>query len=222
VAFQKLTRAGIPGDLLWRYLWGLAWLKKSSAKQKSPWYALPGLPPHSLRRFPDRVRRMAAEIEDVDKKIRSDKVYGPTVAYLLLFLAEAIPGAEYELRGNGGVLRGGGTGMRSVPVALARGVLQRQAELPQLVELPKLLRFYADYVEVVDRLVAHHAPKGASLLKAMTPIELVETVKKLTGKPHTNDIATLLEAAYYAVGINEGVDPRNLKMLYRRRVPRKK
>jgi hypothetical protein len=69
---------------------------------------------------------------------------------------------------------------------------------------------------------SHHAPKGASLLKAMMPIKLVETVKKLTGKPHTNDIATLLEAAYYAVGINEGVDPRNLKMLYRRRVPRKK
>jgi hypothetical protein len=165
---------------------------------------------------------MADEIEGVDKKIRSDKVYGSTVDLLLLFLAGAIPGAECELRGNGEALQEVGARIRSVPAALARGILQKRAELSKLAELPKLLRLYADYIEAVDRLVAHHAPKGASLLKAMMPIELVEVVMKLTGKPHTQDIATLLEAAYYAVGINEDVDPRNLKTLYRRRVSSKK
>jgi hypothetical protein len=50
--FQKLTDAGLNENLLWRHLWGLAWLKKASAKQKSPWYALTALPPRTFAALP--------------------------------------------------------------------------------------------------------------------------------------------------------------------------
>jgi hypothetical protein len=219
-AFQKLTQGGIPEELLWRHLWGLAWLQKACRNQKSP--SLPGLLPRTLRRFPDRVRRMADEIEGVDRKIRNDSWYCGTVACLPVLLAGALPGAEYELRGDGKVIRDIGTEIRSVPAALARGVLQKYAEIPKLTELPRLLRLYANYLEVVDRLTAHGAPKGAATLGATMPLELVEMVKKNTGQPHINDIATLLEAAYYGVGIDKDVDPHNLTMLYRRRISQKK
>jgi hypothetical protein len=165
---------------------------------------------------------MADEIDGVDKKIRSDRVYGPTVVLLPLLLAGAIPGAEYELRGDGEVLREVGTGIRSVPVALARGILKRRGELPKVAELPKVLRFYADYIEVVDRLVAHHAPKGAALLKAMMPLELIRAAKVQTGRYFRDEIATLLEAANFALGVDKTVDARNLKMQHWRRASSKK
>jgi hypothetical protein len=221
-AYQKLTDAGFDKDLLWRQLWGLAQLKKAPRRQASNWYALPGIPLHTLRRFPDRLRRLAKEIEQVDAKIRSDKAYDLTVQFLPLFLAGSIPGAQIELRGDGKKLRDVGTGIRGIPVALARAVLHRRAELSKPPELPGLLRFYADYIDVVSRLTAHYAPKAPALLNAMMPLEMIEAANKMTRKPHANEIATLLEAAYSAVGFNETVDPHNLMMQHRRRVPRKK
>jgi hypothetical protein len=223
-ALRKLSDAGFGADLLWRHLWGLASLKKAPGNRRFRWYALPGLPPHTLRRFPDRVRRMSDEIERMDEKMRSDRAaYGATVHFLPLFLAGAIPGAKTELSIDGNVLRDVGTGTRSLPAARARNLLHRLDELPKLAALPKLLRFYADYIEVVSKLAAHHASKAPALLNAMMPIELMEAVKKQTGKPHTADIAALLQAAYFALsGIEETVDPRNLKMQYRRRNSPKK
>jgi hypothetical protein len=222
LAFQKLTGAGLDEDLLWRHLWGLAWLRNAASNDKSLWYALPGLPAHTLRRFPDQVRSMAAAIEQVDAGMRANKAYGLTVQFLPLFLGGALPGAEIELSAGGEVFREVGTGVRGVPAARARNLLQKQAELPKLAGLPNLLRLYADYVEVVSKLTAHHAPRGAATFRAMMPLELIEAVKAVTGKPLLSATATLLEAAYFAVGINETVDPRNLKMQYRRRVSRKK
>jgi len=216
-AFQKLTGAGVDQDLLWRRLWGLAWAKAVAGRQISPWYKLPGLPPHRLRRFPGRVRRMAEEIERTDSRIRADKGYGPTVAFLPFFLAGAIPGAKAKIRVDGKLLREIGTGKRTVPASLARGVLHRHAELPKLADLPNLLRLYADFIEVVDRFVAHHAPRGAALMEAMMPLELAELVKEQTGSHRWSEVATLLTAAYQANGCNATVDPRALKMQYSRR-----
>jgi hypothetical protein len=217
---EKLSNAGFGADLLWRHLWGLASLKKAAGKKSSHWYAIPGLPPHTLRRFPDRVRRMADEIETVGKRIQSNEVYGLTAQLLPLFLAAAIPNAHIEFPISGEVLREIGTRKRAVPAALARGVLQRHGELPKLVELPKLLRLYADYIEIVSKLTAHDAPKGAALLNAM-PLELIEAAKMLTGKPHWDVVATLLTAAYAAVGSNTIVDSKSLQMQHSRRSRKK-
>jgi hypothetical protein len=101
-------------------------------------------------------------------------------------------------------------------------VLHRHAEIPKLAQLPGLLRFYADYVEAVSKLVAHDAPKASTFLKARMPLELIELVKKTTGKPHYEEISTLLTAANFASGLNHVVvDPRNLKEQYSRRSRKK-
>jgi hypothetical protein len=221
-ALRKLKIWGFPEHLLWRQLWGLAWLKKTPSSQNSNWYALPGISSHSLRRFPNQVRRLAKEIELVHAKIRSDKAHSLTMQFLPFFLSTAIPGARIEFRCGADVVRDVGTEIQTIPPALARKLLRTQAELPKLAEVPSLLRLYADYIEAVSRFTAHHASKAPALLNAMMPLELIESAKKFTGKPRANEIAALLDAAYSAVGINKIVDPRNLMMQYSRRVSRKK
>jgi hypothetical protein len=221
-AFQKLTGEGFDEDLLWWHLWGLASLKKATQNRKSRWYAVSGLAPYALRRFPKRIRSMANEIERVDGKIQSNTTYRLTSQLLPLFLAGTIPGAEIEVHDSGDVIREVGTASRAIPAALARRLLHRQADLRKLVELPNLLRLYADYLEALRKLVGHNAPEAAALVKGMMPLQLIRDTKDLTGRPFFSQIATLLEAAYFALGIDEIVDPHNLQMQYRRLVSRKR
>lgn len=219
---EKLSGAGFPEELLWQQLWGLAFLKKARGARTLQWYALPGTAPHTLRRFPRRMRNLAKEIESMDAKIRTHQVYGLIIQFLPSLLASAIPGAQIDLRIGGDVVTDVGKGIRSLPVDRARDLLHKHAEFPKLSELPKLLRFYADYIEAVAKLTAHHAPKAPRFLKAMMQLEVIKVAKTLTGKFHANEIATLLEAAYSAIGVPEVVDPRNLKMQYSRRTFHKK
>lgn len=221
-AFEKVTGAGFDKDLLWRHLWGLAHLKKATANQKPSWYALPGLPLHTLRRFPQKVRDMADQIGQLGQQIQSDGAYGMTVNFLPLVLAGTIPGTSIEWSADGHVGREVGIGVRGVQADRARNLLRRHGELPKLAELPDLLRLYADYIDVVSKLTAHHAPKGAALLEAMMPLELIHAAKAQTGRYFIDEIATVLTAAYSAVGSQETVDPRNLKMQHWRRLARKK
>ena len=119
---------------------------------------------------------------------------------------------------HGDILRGIGVGAPGISVDRARDLLNRLDELPKLDELPGLLRFYADYIEMVCKLTARGASRGTVTLRAMMPLELFETIQKktVTSKPRWDDIATLLQAAYSAVGIRETVDPKALQMQYRR------
>lgn len=164
---------------------------------------------------------MADEIANVDKRMRSDRSYAATAQCLPLFLADAIPGARYKLQAGADVFQEVGTGTGAFRADRARELLHRMSELPKLDQLPKLLRFYADYFEAVSKLTPHHASKAPPLLKAMMPLELIEAVKTVTGKPHWNEIATLLTAAYQAGGCDVTVDPRSFKMQYRRRSNKK-
>ena len=44
-----------------------------------------------------------------------------------------------------------------VPATLARRISEARADLPELIELPKLLRLYADHLEAVCKFTAYHA-----------------------------------------------------------------
>jgi hypothetical protein len=167
------------------------------------------------------VRSWANEIETIEKRFRSDRVYGATIHFLPLYLAETIPNASVELSLGGEVVREVGAAKRTVPPALARSVLQRHAEIPKLAQLPGLLRFYAEYVEVVCKLTAHHASKALTFLDGAMRLELIQTVKQATGKPHFEEIATLLTAANHALRLNKIIDPRNLREQYSRRSSQK-
>jgi hypothetical protein len=108
-----------------------------------------------------------------------------------------------------------------VPEALARRVLEGRTDLPKLIELPKLLRLYADHLEAVSRFTAHHAPKAPKRFRADLEFALVKYVK--TGRRHLPEIATLFEAAaFIARASNEVIDARNLRMRYSRHSRRKK
>ena len=219
-AFKKVTSEGLHEDMLWRHLWGLANLAKSSGK-KTAWYALPGLAPHTLRRFPARVRSWAGEIDAIDRRLRSSSAYGATVALLPVYLAGAIPNSQVAIRIGRETIQEIGAVKRTVPAALARSVLQRHADIPKLADLPGLLRFYADYMDAVVKLTAHHSSKAPAFLDAAMPLELIEAVKQATGKPHYDEIATLLTAANHALGLNKIIDPRNLREQYSRRSRKK-
>jgi hypothetical protein len=85
-AFDKLANAGFDKRSLWDWLWRLARANRdfTSARKRAPrrWYALHGYPPHTLRRFPDRLRRTAEEIEKLNARIQSDGVFRAAVEFL--------------------------------------------------------------------------------------------------------------------------------------------
>jgi hypothetical protein len=197
-AFERLSNSGFPEDLLWRWLWGLAQSKRSftTARKRAPrkWYALPTFPPHKLRRFPDRVRGLAEEIKSLNEAIQSDGVYR-AARELLRDAAKGIAGASPD---------------------------SMRAELYKLDKLPALLRSYADSIAATDRLVAYCAPKAPARFEAVVEPKLAEAVRKLTGKPHFEEVSSLLTAAYSAVGCEESLDTKVLQMRHSRRRSRKK
>jgi hypothetical protein len=148
------------------------------------WYVLPGFPPHKLRRFPDRLLRMADDIEKLNKRIQSDGVFRAAVELLPVAAKATVPES-------------------------------RNIELRGLDKLPELMRHYGDYIAALDRLVALFAPKAVTRDKAMR-VELAEAARKLTGKPHYEEVAALLTAAYAALGSDEIVDSRALQMQHMR------
>ena len=200
--------------MLWQHLWGLAWLAKNDTKQKSsPWYALPGFPPHTLRRLPERVRSMAEVIEGLDGKIRSNQPYKEISQLLAFFLCSAIPKAEIEVRrGDNVLLQSVGTETRAISADSARNLLERLEKLPNLADLPNLLRLYADYVEALSKITAFYGSKGGKLLGRNMPHELVAFVEVSTGEPQWDKVTTLLNASYQAVGCDLEVDSKALGM----------
>jgi hypothetical protein len=196
VAFQKITRVGVKADLIWKMLWQLA-----HRTVESNWYSVPGLPLYYLTRFPKRVRRWAKDIENVSRKMQLSNAYGRTISSLPTFLDFKV---GYRLP-------------RVVPATLARRISEARADLPELIELPKLLRLYADHLEAVCRFTAYHASKARTLSRNNLEFALIEHVKRVTGKPYFLQIATLLAAAYHALGSPEIVDDHNLRIRYHRR-----
>lgn len=196
VAFEKVSNSGFSEELLWRWLWLLAQMKRSfmSAHRRAPrkWYALRAFPLHKLRRFPDRVSGLAEEIERLNEAIQSDGIY--RAAHELLPVAAKAVGASPD---------------------------SMRAELHKLDELPALLRSYADSIAVIDRLVVHYAPKAPGRVQAVE-LKLAEAARKHTGKPHFEEVSSLLTAAYSAVGCEESVDMKALQMRHSRRASRKK
>src|SRR6516225_7965488 len=196
VAFQKITRVGVKADFIWKMLWQLA-----HRTVESNWYSVPGLPLYYLTRFPKRVRRWAKDIENVSRKMQLSNAYGRTISSLPTFLD----------------LQVGNRLPSVVPATLARRILEARADLPELIELPKLLRLYADQLEAVCKVTDYHASKAAALSRSNLEFALIGQVKRVTGKPYFLQVARLLTAAYYAIGSPEIVDAHNLSERYYRR-----
>jgi hypothetical protein len=200
LAFASVAGARLNEELFWKMLWEFGCRKDDGESEASRWYSLSGVALHTLRRLPNRVRGWAAEIEGLERQIRSNRAYGHSHASLAQFLESQV----------------GNTSASGVPKNLARSILKSRADLPKLTELPSLLRLYADQLEAVCKFTARHAPKAPARFKANLEFALIEYVKLMTGRPHTPEIATLLTGAYHAQGSNEIVDAHNLTMRYNR------
>jgi hypothetical protein len=196
VAFQEIERAGVKPELIWKMLWEIA-----HSTVESNWYSVSGLPLHYLTRFPKRVRGWAKDIESVSRKMQLNNAHGQTISSLPTFLG----------------LQVGSRLPNVVPATLARRILEARADLPGLIELPKLLRLYADHLEAVCKFTAYHAYEARVLSRSNLEFALIEHVKRATGKPYFLQIARLLTAAYYALGSPEIVDDHNLRRRYYRR-----
>jgi hypothetical protein len=214
LALEKVTGAGLNKKLVWLELWEMTRPADESRPRAIQWQSIPGLPLHALRRFPSQVRSWADKVQLVGERIRSNEAYGHLAHShsLRLFLESQVGGknmAELSIA------------KRVVREAPMRSILERCAELPKLAELPSLLRFYADYIEVVCKLTAHHAPKAQARFKTMLLMEFIDNVKRLRGSPQIPEIATLLTAAYHAHDSGKIVDAHNLSMQYSRHTRRK-
>lgn len=102
-----------------------------------------------------------------------------------------------------------------------RGIIPRlpgEATTDELARLPKLLREYAFDLAVT----AGFNPKIQATINRLIPhtfrCQLVEHVEKITGRPHYEDVATLLTAALHADGQEKDVTPESLRA-YRSRHP---
>jgi hypothetical protein len=196
VAFQKIGRAGVKPELIWKTLWEAA-----HSTVESNWYSVPGLPLHYLTRFPKRVRSWAKDIESVSRKMQLNNAYSQTISSLPTFLD----------------LQVGSRLPNVVPTTLARRILEARADLPELIELPEFLRLYADHLEAVCKFTVYHASKARALSRSNLEFALIGQVKRVTGKPYFLQIARLLTAAYHAIGSPEIVDDHSLRRRFHRR-----
>jgi hypothetical protein len=157
---------------------------------------------YTLRDFPDQVRAWAKQIKRLGEAMAANEAYSFRTP-----LALAVE-LEYKI----------GPASNLVPDHVTRNLLGSRAELPKLDQLPALLVLYADYIEAVHNLTAKLAPKAATRYKAEAIDALIGNVRRATGKPHFEDIATLLTAAYAACGSNAVVSAGSLKgRQYRRK-----
>ena len=85
LAFASVAGARLNEELFWKMLWELGCRRDDGESEASRWYSLSGLPLHTLRRLPRRVRSWAAEIEGLQRQILSNRAYGHTAASLTLF-----------------------------------------------------------------------------------------------------------------------------------------
>jgi hypothetical protein len=76
-AFAKIKTSKLNQDLVWGLLWDLACREEESRLPANQWYVMKGLPLHTMRRFPNRVRDWAKEIEMVSGGIQSAYGYSP-------------------------------------------------------------------------------------------------------------------------------------------------
>jgi hypothetical protein len=82
-------------------------------------------------------------------------------------------------------------------------------------QLPRILREYSDYLQLVLRILRRRdfpLPSRQQLLR----IRLLEIVRCATGKPNYAPIADLLTAALHATGQQKTVEPDQLKLEYHR------
>ena len=190
---EELISKGLNEDALWRHLWGLAWLAKKRAQKRPPIdAALPGSPPHTLRRFPQKVRRMADEIENLERKMQSNQFYATVTEFLPLFLTPKTA-AEFSVR-DGLELE------------------DRQERVSRLAQLPTSLRAYADDLATRVKMAAQYGRMDLS--RRVWPVQFFRFVEACTGKPHWPEVTTLLNASYQAIGCDDlQVDQKALAML---------
>jgi hypothetical protein len=116
----------------------------------------------ALRRLPKKVRNWAAEIEGLERRIRSNQAYGHSGGSLPLLLESQV----------------GNTSASGVPKDLAHSILKSRADLPTLPELPRLLGLYADLLEAKCKFAARHAPEAPARFRANLEFALIEYVKR--------------------------------------------
>jgi hypothetical protein len=189
-AFEKLTRKG----LLWEEALTLLQSIPHASNKTVP--LVKGMEPRVLLGLPDRINRLAQEIDKVNESPALTPQYIAERPDLFKSFIEPLdtssPGVE--------------------PQVIAR----------LLSMVPILLYHYARHLN--DLLRRHyHSGSGKRIFpvpeQAFRKIYLLKLVKAATGKYHYEEVATLLEAAYRASGHAKTITAENLKKLVKNHPP---
>ncbi|MGA8733813.1 MAG: hypothetical protein WB558_07820 [Terriglobales bacterium] len=190
-AFEKLTRLGVPRD---RLLSLVLWIPHASSK-KEPLVA--GMDERTVRALPSRIVSLAGDIEKVNKSATLDLGFLPK-------LAKAVRTPAGLPAPLDSIVTGGSS----------------EETAYYFSTIANVLRFYADYLRA--RLEYFH-PKGLRRRKMGRPLpvaprtwstlDLLELVRTSTQKARYGEIATLLDAAFRAIGEPITIDVEYLKKL---------
>jgi hypothetical protein len=138
-ALNDITGSMLSQELIWKTLWELACRRNEREEKASQWYSMAGLPLVRLRRFPKKARGWADEFELMLREFQKNRAYGSVAASLALYLQH---GQRAEMK-NG-----------RVPNNVASNILDNRADFSKMVEIPQMLRVYADYFEAVCKVTA--------------------------------------------------------------------
>jgi hypothetical protein len=179
-------------DDLWVFLSISAQAKKEFKDKGSRKFRLSDSPPYAIARFQRRVHRMAEEIDGLNEKIVGlELILNSLPIYLLKPLTDEIISFD---------------SVKS---------LEDYNDVLILRKLTKLMRMYADFIGAYD-LINRDFFRKAVAETMQLPLLFMHKAKTQYGKYFARQFATLLEAAYAAVGVHAEVDPRNLKLQYSR------
>lgn len=175
-ALRTLTDAGLNDVDLFDWLWVVAKFERlRGGRRELRRNPIAGMPLYEFDRLPEKVRGWAQEIS----RINSGLTAHPVTAHLDEFLTAKFPPSLSRLTRK-----------------------DRQEMLKRFRMLPDELIVYSGYLKVLAKMYRYFWGNVRTGLEGLREA-FVLWVKEGTGSQHYQQLATLLSAAYYAVGLRQ-------------------
>lgn len=184
--YQKLARRGVP--LLALDIFMLQVIFRHAASRRRDWDQLKIIKPHTLKRLPKRIRRLADQIELLNSDPKLDPIG--------LLLPE-----QKRVR-------------RNLVQEIREGAIVRAELANELRALPAVMRRYADFLDFISKLIGQIRRHPYNPLHHCL-ISSTEVVHQSTGAFMYAEIADLASALIAMAGSQSSIDPANLGRLYR-------
>lgn len=183
-AVEKLLQKGVPGNVL------LLLLRSIQGASNKKLELAPGIEERTLRNLPDQIHKLADRIRGVNDS--------PWLA------ADGLSTLDLSVKHP-----------HEPPDSVSTATPSAELKAMIFSKLPRDLGLYADHLRAwLNRLhpVGSHGTDRVRMQTLLT-IKLLMLVRESTGRPHYEEVATLLNAAYRARGKKQRIDAGNLQKL---------